>query len=263
MLEMDLSVTTVWRILRQERKWKPYKPVWVNHLTEKNKLDRMAFSRWFMAQEPNFEQRVLWSDEKWFLLHPSPNSKNDVSWAPWHPENEEACRRQGDTKVMAWVGLVDGKGLVVRWMVDEAGRPVSVTSDRYLAMLRDLVWPEVRHRSSRRLFWWQQDGATSHCTDVVLNFLEEKFRGRIISRRSEVSWPPYSPDFNPCDFFLWGWVESQVRRVKPASIDDLKAAVEDIIAAMPEEYVRAAAANVRKRCEARLLADGGHFEHFF
>ena len=201
-------------------------------------------------------------DEKWFVLHMAPNTKNDVTWAPWHPEEEVVCKYQGDSKVMAWCGLVDGKALEVRWMVDADGRPASVTSERYLAMIREEVWPEVRFRSSRRLFWWQQDGATSHTANVVLDFVKEKFRGRVISRRSEIGWPPYSPDLNPLDYFLWGYVESQVRRVKPATIDELKTAVEDVVRTVPEEMVRAAAANMRKRCRACLAASGGHFEYF-
>ena len=72
--------------------------------------------------------------------------------------------------MMAWVGMVDGKGSQVRWMVDEADRPVSVNGDRYLAMIRNCVWPEVRYRSSRRHFWWQQDGASAHCTAAVPSF---------------------------------------------------------------------------------------------
>ena len=147
-------------------------------------------------------------------------------------------------------------------MVDEEDRPVSVNAARYLAMLRDFVWPEIRHRSSRRHFWWQQDGASSHCTTAVLDFLHSKFGDRIISRRSAIPWPPYSPDMNMLDYFVWGWAESQVRRMKPSTIPELKAAVEDVIGSVPEEFVQAAAGNIRKRCEACIMASGGHFEHF-
>ena len=110
----------------------------VNMLTEKNKEDRMAFSNWFLAQERGFEQRVVWSDEKWFLLHGSPNSKNDVTWAPAHPEEEIECRRQGDSKIMAWVALVDGVGLTVRWMVDENGVERPATRSDILTALTDI-----------------------------------------------------------------------------------------------------------------------------
>ena len=259
--DLDIGVTSIWRILRLQLKWKPYRPIRVNKLTEQNMADRRDFSEWFLSQDEDFAQRVIWTDEKFFVMHQSPNMKNDVMWGPWNPEEEVECKRQGDTKVMAWCGMVDGKMLAVRWMIDESGRPASVDSDRYQATIQQ-VWAEVRNRSSRRHFWWMQDGATSHVTNVNLNFLVEKFRGRVISRRSEQMWPPYSPCLNPLDFSIWGYMQNQVRRIQPSTIEELMAAVEDVAATIPEEMVRAAAANVRKRCEACLEADGGHFEYF-
>ena len=120
-VELQLSHTSIWRILRLRLKWKPYKPLRVNMLSEKNQADRVEFCRWFLAQGDEFPQRIIWSDEKWFVLHPAQNTKNDVYWVPWHPEEEVECRRQGDTKVMAWCAMVEGRMLRVRWMVDEQG----------------------------------------------------------------------------------------------------------------------------------------------
>ncbi len=75
-----------------------------------------------------------------------------------------------------------------------------------------------------------KDGAPSHCTDMVLGYLYEKFGGRVITRvnlRSKfnadweitvgydeedqpivvrtpyLEWSPYSPELSPCDFWLW------------------------------------------------------------
>jgi hypothetical protein len=92
---------------------------------------------------------------------------------------------------MAWVALVDGRALVVRWMVDEEGRNVSVNAKLYLDVLKN-VWQEVRGRAGQLQYWWQQDGATCHTTNAVLTFLHAKFKDRIISRRSAIEWPPYS-----------------------------------------------------------------------
>ncbi len=36
------------------------------------------------------------------------------------------CQFQGDSKVMAWVVIVNGKALEVKWMVDDEGRNVSM-----------------------------------------------------------------------------------------------------------------------------------------
>ena len=260
--DLDLSYTMIWKILRKCLKWKAYRPLKVNRLTEKNKEDRLEFVRWFHGQPEHFEQKVVWSDEKWFVMHPAPNSQTDRIWAPWHPEEEVVCRFQGDSKVMAWVALVDGRALEVRWMVDEEGRNVSVTGDRYLNMIQNQVWPEVRGRARRNGYWWMQDGATSHTTLAVLNFLLDKFGGRVISRRSEIIWPPYSPDLNVLDYFFWSYAMMHVRRRKPTTIDELKETVEDVARTIPEEMIREAVANIRKRCRACEAASGDHFESF-
>ena len=41
---------------------------------------------------------------------------------------------QGDLNVMALCGMVDGRMRTVKWMVDDNGRPHSVTLQRYQEM---------------------------------------------------------------------------------------------------------------------------------
>ena len=42
-------------------------------------------------------------------------------------------------------------------------------------------------------------------------------------RGFENFWPAYSPDLNPCDFFLWGYLKSKVYRDPiPETLEDLK-----------------------------------------
>ena len=148
--DLNLSFHTIWFILRKCLHWRAYRPHKVNRLTERNKEDRLTFAHWLLAQPEGFEQKICFSDEKWFVLHPTPNSQTDRIWAPWDPEEEVACRFQGDSKVMAWVALVDERVLTVRWMEDEQGRPAAVNGERYLRMLREEVWPEMRIRAGRQ-----------------------------------------------------------------------------------------------------------------
>ena len=84
---------------------------------------------------------------------------------------EEMCRFQGDNKIMCWAGIVNGKTLEFLWRVDDEGRPETVTSARYLDMLKTQVWPEIRAYVTRQQWWWQQDGARRHTTDEVLDFV--------------------------------------------------------------------------------------------
>ena len=64
---------------------------------------------------------------------------------PGNPHERIECKRQGDLKVMAWCGLVDGKRLEVRWMVEGKGRLQLVTSQQYQDMLQKQVWPDVKN----------------------------------------------------------------------------------------------------------------------
>ncbi|KAF0292002.1 hypothetical protein FJT64_016980 [Amphibalanus amphitrite] len=102
---------------------------------------------WLTHDEEWFE-RVLWSDEKWFVLHPSPNMKNTVCWSPENPNKLVPCKKAQGQKVMAWVGVVDGKCLPVHWFTG------SVNSDAYLEMLQTVVWPAVRARATRHQYWF-------------------------------------------------------------------------------------------------------------
>ena len=54
------------------------------------------------------KKRVCFSDENWFVLHLSADLQTNQIWVPWDPE-EVVCRFQGDSKVMAWVALIDGE----------------------------------------------------------------------------------------------------------------------------------------------------------
>ena len=39
-------------------------------------------------------------------------------------------------------------------------------------------------------------------------------------------WPPRSPDLNPCDYYLWGFLKARVYNPLPKTLDDLKANIE-------------------------------------
>ncbi|GBM56798.1 hypothetical protein AVEN_145974-1 [Araneus ventricosus] len=69
--------------------------------------------------------------------------------------------------------------------------------------------------------WFMQDGATPHPTNEVFDLLEEHFNERIVSlgypksKNMGIDWPSYSPDLNPCDSFLWGYIKDKVYAGNP------------------------------------------------
>ena len=76
--------------------------------------------------------------------------------------------------------------------------------------------------------WFQQDGATCH-TPHATDILHERFEDMIISRGGDVNWPPRSCDLTSLDFFLWGYLKSQVYTNKPQTIDALKVNITNAI----------------------------------
>jgi len=52
--------------------------------------------------------------------------------------------------------------------------------------------------------------------------VDQLFPNKVISRRGNISWPPRSPDLTPMDFYLWGYLKSQVYDTNPRSVDALK-----------------------------------------
>ena len=65
----------------------------------------------------------------------------------------------------------------------------------------------------------------------------------------EITWQPRSPDKAPCDYFLWGICDQEIRRVKPRDLGELQEVVSDFVESLDEEVARRAI--VILRCPVR------------
>ena len=109
---------------------------------------------------------------------------------------------------------------------------------------------------------FQQDGATCHTGKGNLEYLQEHFHGRLISRFAYHTYPPRSPDLTPCDAFLWGFMkENCFRDPVPASIDELKSNVERVVDSISDESLVFMIDNIQQRMEICLEKGGEHMEH--
>ena len=87
-----------------------------------------------------------------------------------------------------FVAIVDGHIPIVHAFMGEDGKSQSVNGDRYQQLIKDVAWPALRGKAARRNYWWMQDGAPPDCTNAAKKFLLEKFKGRVLSRGTAVSW---------------------------------------------------------------------------
>lgn len=132
-----------------------------------------------------------------------------------------------------------------------------MNSERYRSMLTEFVWPKLNELNVNEL-WFQQDGATSHTSRETIALIATKFGDRIISRNSEVNWPPRSCDMTPLDYFLWGYLKIKVYVNAPQTIQDLKRNIQAEIEAIDQLLLQKVIENFDVRMLACKRSRGGH-----
>ena len=139
----------------------------------------------------------------------------------------------------------------------------TLNSDVYMDMLKKHVIPFLEKNKVLDKIIFQQDGATPHTSERVLEFLKDSFKAGIISNKSEIQWPPSSPDLSPLDFFLWGYLRDLVySSPKPKTLPELKEKLINCYESIPKSMFRNAIHSVSKRVKLCLDADGKHFENY-
>ena len=110
-------------------------------------------------------------------------------------------------------------------------------------------------------FWFQQDGASSHTSNLSRDWLKQNFGSRVISLKTDFEWAPHSPDLSPPDFFLWGYLKDRVYAGKPRTITELKEAIREEMRAIPKSVCKNVMDNFVLRMKKCTELNGGHLEH--
>jgi len=164
-------------------------------------------------------------------------------------------------KVTAWVTL-SSDGVIGPYFNEVGGETATVISERYVSLLKSKFLPSLRKKGfDKDEIYFQQDGAAPHTSNTVLEWLDDTFGRRLISLKTELSWPPHSPDLNPLDFFLWGFVKSKVYCPPPSALAELKTAIRREIRKIDTETCKSVIQNFRARISAVKTKRGGHMEH--
>ena len=203
---------------------------------------RVEMCKWFeskIEENPDFLQNVWFSDEAHFSLSGHVNSKNSVFWGSQAPD-EVLQRPLHSVKCTAWVAISKHGIIGPFWFENDVRETMTVNKERYIVVLnkfwRTLCARRGVHREEQ---WFQQDGATPHTANITMEWLDCCFAGRQISRRRIPEWSPHSPDLNPPDFYLWGFLKDHVYQNNPQTIAELKVAItQQIHGITREECVR-------------------------
>jgi len=107
------------------------------------------------------------------------------------------------------------------------------------------------------VFVFQQDNAPAHRARDTAELLRRETPQFI----SPDIWPANSRDLNPVDYRVWGMLQERVYRIRIRNTDELQKRLVATWAEFQQSVVDYAVDQWRKRLEACIYAEGGHFEH--
>ena len=145
---------------------------------------------------------------------------------------------------------------------NEQGAAVTVNGKRYRAMLNEFLFPKIEEDDMGDI-WFQQDRATCHTANVTNDLLRTVFENRIISRNSDVNWPPRSCDLILLDYFLWGAVKDKCYANHPKTIEALKYEIEVAIHGIKAQTIENVLKNWVDRMGYCKASRGSHLNDVF
>ena len=257
---MGAAQSSVWRVLH-EQQLHPYHPQRVHALLLTDFAPRVALCQWLLQQwidRPDYLQFVLFTDEASFTRDGISNSRNNHVWDEENPHAIVESHHQQRFAVNIWAGIVHDN-LIGPYLL-----PARLNGHRYLRFLQRVL-PELLEDVPLAVcerMWIQHDGAPPHFSVDVRNHLNAVFPGRWIGRGGPIPWPARSPDLNPLDYFLWGYLKSLVFETPVETDMELVARIVaacDVIRNTLGIFVRVRQ-NLVRRCHAYIEVGGRQFE---
>lgn len=154
-----------------------------------------------------------------------------------------------------WFGIVDTH------VIGPFFFKTTVNGERYKYLLENMVFPIVNNIDPAGSLYFQQDGAPPHFTLAVRECLNENFPERWIGRGGPILWSPRSPDLNPLDYFVWGFLKDKVYGSKINSFDHLIERITEETSNLQAEHLSNTLDNFKKRIGLCYTENGQHFEH--
>ncbi|GFV60987.1 transposable element Tcb2 transposase [Trichonephila clavipes] len=206
------------------------RPVRCVPLTPAHRRRRSLWCREHLNWRDNEWGRVLFTDESRFSL--SSDSHRILIWREQgshnHPSNIIERDRYGGRGVLVWGGIMLGSRTDLH--IFDAG-------------------------AMGLQFFFMDDNAPCHRTVAAEQLLESEDIERM-------DWPARSPDLNPIEH-VWDFLGRRLaaRTLPPVTIRELRLALQDEWAAMPQQLIDTLILSMGRRCETCLAVRGDHIPY--
>ena len=196
---------------------------------------------------------VIFSDEAHFHLSGTVNKQDVCFW--WHNNPHKIQERPLHSPYVTLRRAIPKFHIWGPCFFEDDNITVTVTFEQYCVTLNTFLRAKLNELEYRNNVWFQQDGATSHTSKYSIGILKEIFPNHLISLHDDIGWPARSPDLNPCDFFLWGYLKSRVFSYRPRSLEELIRF--EIVAILPE-MIHRVIENFRERLQSCVSNNRKH-----
>lgn len=137
-----MSTRSLRRILHHDLHLHPYKMVLVQQLMEHDYVTRQTSCELLIDTLPN-DALVFYSDEAHFHLSGCGNKQNMRYWCERNPRELHEKPLHSD-RVTVWCA-VSRVGIIGPYFFQKNNHAVTVTSDRYVTMLREFFMPALNN----------------------------------------------------------------------------------------------------------------------
>ncbi|GFR08755.1 t-complex protein 1 subunit delta [Trichonephila clavata] len=196
------------------------------------------------------------SNEAYFTLDGHLNKQNYRYWGRERPEIT-VVRSLHPKKFLVWCAI-SSHGVFGPIFIDG-----TLSAANYRKFLDEEFIPFLQGHDLVQGHWFMQDGARPHRTADVFEVLNEHFSDRIIGLdypshfQGRIEWPPYSPDLNPCNYYLWGYLKSKVWQTSPTNLPELKTAITTAVNTIDSEACSRVMVGFQNRLTAVLVKMAG------
>lgn len=258
----DASSSTVNRIIKNNLLY-PYHIQRVQALSAEDFQPRMNFCNTILQhvnRYPGFLSKILFTDEASFGRDGIFNFHNNHYYEYENPHAVIHSKHQHRFQALnVWAGILG------RHVIGPVFLPRRLNGENYLNFLRNDL-PNLLEDVpliDRQNHWFMHDGAPAHYVRNVRELLNERFNGKWIGRGGPISWPARSPDLNPLDFCLWGWIKCLVYPTEINSEEELRQRIENAFEHVKQQVHAnpGISLSLNRRIHTCIEMNGNHFEH--
>ena len=226
--QFDVSVATVHKIICEELKMRKICMKFVPRLLRDDQKERRCHGSRKMVMLINSDPTVLDAlvtcDESWIYCYDSETKRQSSQWKHAGSPRHKKARQSKSTHKLLMIPFFDSIGMIyMHWV--PTGQ--TVNKEYYVEVLREFRKRFLGKRPAlfkSGQWYFHQDNASVHNSILVTDYLTKM-------GIKTVPHPPYSPDFAPCDF----WLFPKLRGCRYETTKEIKEAVTKVIDMLTQE----------------------------